>query len=185
MCCSVLQCVAVRCSVLQCASVCFSVLQCVAMCCSVLQCVAVCCSAQSGLFRKSFHMYRPQHLHTASLVKKHDSAIVIPLKRGTCSVKRALRSLKEPYICASPIKTHGSATGIHIKRHIDSLKRALDSLKRALYFLKIALYSVKRAMYSAKRARDIKFVKLRSQSSCAAVRGNVWQCVAVCYSWEK
>jgi len=60
-CCSVLQCVAVRCSVLQwdvswiycpprCTSVapvvavCCTVLQCVAVCCSVLQCVAVCCS---------------------------------------------------------------------------------------------------------------------------------------------
>ena len=56
MCCSVLQCVAVRCSVLswiyaearhialfQCVAVCCSVLQCVAVCCSVLQCVAVCC----------------------------------------------------------------------------------------------------------------------------------------------
>jgi len=57
-CCSVLQCVAVRCSVLhtakdtspvaarhplQCAAVCCSVLQCVAVCCSVLQCIAVCC----------------------------------------------------------------------------------------------------------------------------------------------
>ena len=45
-CCSVLQCVAVRCSVLQCVAVCCSVLQCsvlqcVAVCCSVLQCVAV------------------------------------------------------------------------------------------------------------------------------------------------
>ena len=65
MCCSVLQCVAVRCSVLQCCNVlqcvavccrgvCVfdvddmiyscSVLQCVAMCCRVLQCVAFCCS---------------------------------------------------------------------------------------------------------------------------------------------
>jgi len=61
-CCSVLQCVAVRyllssgwvgyvfihCkSVLQCVECvaeCCSVLQCVALCCSVLQCVAVCCS---------------------------------------------------------------------------------------------------------------------------------------------
>jgi len=44
LCCSVLQCVAVRCSVLQCVAVCSSALQCVAVCCSVLQCVAVCCS---------------------------------------------------------------------------------------------------------------------------------------------
>jgi len=54
-CCSVLQCVAVRCSVLQCVAACCSmlqghsspfrssVLQCVAVCCSVLQCVAECC----------------------------------------------------------------------------------------------------------------------------------------------
>jgi len=48
-CCSVLQCVAVRsinfsvsCSV---PSIYCSVLQCVAMCCFVLQCIAVCCSA--------------------------------------------------------------------------------------------------------------------------------------------
>jgi len=40
-CCSVLQCVAVRCIVLQCVAVCCSVLQCVAVCCSVWQCVAV------------------------------------------------------------------------------------------------------------------------------------------------
>jgi len=65
-CCSVLQCVAVRFSVwqpiflkiplasqstvLQCVAVCcsvLSVLQCVAVCCSVLQCVAVCCSVLS------------------------------------------------------------------------------------------------------------------------------------------
>jgi len=39
-CCSVLQCVAVRCSVLQCVAVRCSVLQCVAVCCSVLQCGA-------------------------------------------------------------------------------------------------------------------------------------------------
>ena len=45
LCCSVLQCVAVRFSALQCVVVCCSVLQCVAVCCSVLQCVAVCCSA--------------------------------------------------------------------------------------------------------------------------------------------
>jgi len=44
LCCSALQCVAVRCSVLQCVAVCCSALQCVAVCCSVLQCVAVCCS---------------------------------------------------------------------------------------------------------------------------------------------
>jgi len=43
-CCSVLQCVAVRGSVLQCVARCCSVLQCVAVWCSVLQCVAVCCS---------------------------------------------------------------------------------------------------------------------------------------------
>ena len=43
-CCSMLQCVAVRCSVLQSVAVHCSVLQCVAVCCSVLQCVAVCCS---------------------------------------------------------------------------------------------------------------------------------------------
>jgi len=49
-CCSVLQCVAVRCSVLQCVAVCMIYLHylrwwlCVAVCCSVLQRVAVCCS---------------------------------------------------------------------------------------------------------------------------------------------
>jgi len=43
-CCSVLQCVALRCFALLCVAVCCSVLQCVAVCCSVLQCVAVCCS---------------------------------------------------------------------------------------------------------------------------------------------
>jgi len=43
-CCSVLQCVAVRCSVLQCVAMRCSVLQCVSMHCSVLQCIAVCCS---------------------------------------------------------------------------------------------------------------------------------------------
>jgi len=43
-CCSVLQCVAVRCSVLWRVVACCSVLQCVAVCCNVLQCVAVCCS---------------------------------------------------------------------------------------------------------------------------------------------
>jgi len=51
-CCSVLQCAAIRWSVLkcvardvlQCLAVCCSVLQCVAVCCSVLQFVAVCCS---------------------------------------------------------------------------------------------------------------------------------------------
>ena len=42
MCCSVLQCAAVRCSVLQCVAVCCSVLQRVAVCCSVLQRAAVC-----------------------------------------------------------------------------------------------------------------------------------------------
>jgi len=40
-CCSVLQCVAVRCSVLQCDAVCCSVLQCVAVCCSVMQCAHI------------------------------------------------------------------------------------------------------------------------------------------------
>ena len=39
-CCSVLQCVAVRCHVLPNGGV----LPCVAVCCNVLQCVAVCCS---------------------------------------------------------------------------------------------------------------------------------------------
>ena len=58
MCCSVLQCVAVRCGVrlcysafggnckpasCRCAAVCCCVLLCVAVCCSVLQCAAVCC----------------------------------------------------------------------------------------------------------------------------------------------
>jgi len=43
-CCSVLQCVAVRCSVLQCVAMCCRVLLCVAVCCRVLPCVAVCCS---------------------------------------------------------------------------------------------------------------------------------------------
>jgi len=63
-CCSVLQCIAVRCCVLQscrssinlgsrhfdwrCVAVCCSVLQCIAVCCSVVQCVAVrCCVLQS------------------------------------------------------------------------------------------------------------------------------------------
>ena len=41
MCCSVLQCVAVRCSALQCVAMCCNVLQYVAMCCSALHCVAV------------------------------------------------------------------------------------------------------------------------------------------------
>jgi len=64
-CCSALQCVAVRCSVLhlarsghpvhcsllQCAAVCCSVLQCVAICCRLLQCVAVCCSVSSCILR--------------------------------------------------------------------------------------------------------------------------------------
>ena len=44
-CCSVLQCDAVRCSVMQCVPACCSVLQCVAVCCSMLQCVAVPCIA--------------------------------------------------------------------------------------------------------------------------------------------
>jgi len=44
LCCSALQCVAMRCSALQCDAVCCSVMQCVAVCCSVLQCFAVCCS---------------------------------------------------------------------------------------------------------------------------------------------
>jgi len=48
-CCSALQCVAVRCSVLQCAAVCCSVLQCVAVRCSVLPCVAGCCSVLQSL----------------------------------------------------------------------------------------------------------------------------------------
>ena len=39
-CCSVLQCVAVRCSVLQCGA---AWLYCVVVCHSLLQCVAVCC----------------------------------------------------------------------------------------------------------------------------------------------
>jgi len=43
-CCSVLQCVAVRCSALQCVAMCCSVLRCVAVCCSLLKSVAVCCS---------------------------------------------------------------------------------------------------------------------------------------------
>jgi len=43
----VLQCVAVCCSVLQCVAVCCSVLQFVAVRCSALQCVAVCCSERS------------------------------------------------------------------------------------------------------------------------------------------
>jgi len=39
--CSVLKWVAMCCIVLQCVAVCYSVLQCVAVCCSILQCVAV------------------------------------------------------------------------------------------------------------------------------------------------
>jgi len=42
---SALHCVAVRCNVSQCVTVCRSALQCVAVRCSVSQCVAVCCSA--------------------------------------------------------------------------------------------------------------------------------------------
>jgi len=75
LCCSVLQCVAVRCSVLQCGAVCCSVcislslhrslslprslshcvtgwcsvVQCVAVCCSVLHCVSACCGAYISL----------------------------------------------------------------------------------------------------------------------------------------
>jgi len=44
-CCSVLQCVAVRCSALQCVTVSCNAMQCVVMCYRVLQLVAVCCSA--------------------------------------------------------------------------------------------------------------------------------------------
>jgi len=63
-CCSVLQCVAVRCSALQCSAVvmflrsvlavCRSVLQCVAVCFSELQCVAVCCSVSQCVAGVSF-----------------------------------------------------------------------------------------------------------------------------------
>jgi len=53
LCCSVLQCVAVRFSALQCVAVCCSVLQCVAVCCSVLQLVRICKHGPSGLRTKA------------------------------------------------------------------------------------------------------------------------------------
>jgi len=68
LCCSVLQCVAVRCSVLQCAVVCCSVLQCVAVRCSVLQCVAVCCSVLQCVTVVQICSRGPSVSHTANHV---------------------------------------------------------------------------------------------------------------------
>jgi len=53
MCCCALQCVAVRCNVLQRVAVRCSAVQCVAMCCSALQCVAVRCSVLQDAMRHS------------------------------------------------------------------------------------------------------------------------------------
>jgi len=71
-CCSALQCAAVRCSVLQCVAVCCSALQCAAARCSVLQCVAVCCSA----------------LQCVLLMRKETPLVLVPYK-----------SVRNPFIC--------------------------------------------------------------------------------------
>jgi len=70
-CCSALQCVAVRCSVLQCIAVCCSALQCVAVRCSVLQCVAVCCSVLQCVavwLLVSCILWNPSHLRKPPLI---------------------------------------------------------------------------------------------------------------------
>jgi len=66
-CCSALQCVAVRGCVLKCIAVCCSVWQCVlasqlavSACCSVLQCVAVCCSVCVRVSFKFISANQPQ-----------------------------------------------------------------------------------------------------------------------------
>jgi len=87
LCCSAVQCGAVRCSALQCVAVRCSVLQCVAVCCSVLQCVAVCCSASRDI-EESMHSMSADcnsaplaPIHTGGLFSKEPYRHCLFLKR--------------------------------------------------------------------------------------------------------
>jgi len=81
--CSALQCVAVRCSALQCIAACCSMLQhvaaccimlhCVTVCCSVLQCAAVCCSVlqcAAVRYTQNTLTHTPPHTLTAHVHKR-------------------------------------------------------------------------------------------------------------------
>ena len=128
LCCSVLQCVAVRCSVLQTyihtwhlvlqsVAVCSSVLQCVqcvadvhthsascvAVCCSVLQCVAVCCSV--------LHCVADIHTHSVSCVAV------------CCSVLQCVA------VCCSVLQTY-----IHTRHPVLRVLQVLQTYKHSYIY---------------------------------------------------
>jgi len=88
--CSALQCVAVRCSALQCVAARCSVLQCVAVRCSALQCVAVRCSALQCV------AVRTSEVRAGEPAKVSGYRSSLPAVRYICQ-KRPIHIWKETY----------------------------------------------------------------------------------------